>query len=136
MKIDVEGHETEVLRGAIHTLSTLRPVCQIELNTVVLKMAKKDAREMEELLLRVGYRLTVRERERDSYSFYKKPAGNESGRYSRNLCISDVTAGGCRNIDYWRDYWRLLSTRRGPACSAKRKLLGENALRCCPRLRE
>jgi FkbM family methyltransferase len=50
LKVDVEGHELEVLRGAQNTLKRHRPALLVELWL-------KNAGEEEELLQRLGYRL-------------------------------------------------------------------------------
>lgn len=49
VKIDVEGHEENVLNGAMHTLTKYKPVVYVELNWNVIKI--------KEILRKLGYRL-------------------------------------------------------------------------------
>jgi FkbM family methyltransferase len=41
LKIDVEGHEPNVLQGARETLAKTRPICQLEFNPMTLQIARK-----------------------------------------------------------------------------------------------
>jgi FkbM family methyltransferase len=56
VKIDVEGHELEVLRGAKFLLRTQRPVVVCEVNNGLLKRMGTSAAEMRLFLSRLGYR--------------------------------------------------------------------------------
>ncbi len=57
VKIDVDGHECEVLRGAKKTLSTYRPVIVMELAPYVLKERGCALEEVLELLRECGYKM-------------------------------------------------------------------------------
>jgi len=57
LKMDVEGAETEVLRGMQHTLSTLRPrLLAIEVVDELLRRAGSSRTELVSLLASIGYR--------------------------------------------------------------------------------
>lgn len=56
IKIDVEGYELNVLRGAIHTLKKYKPVLFIELDDNNLKDQGDSAAALIEFLLKNGYR--------------------------------------------------------------------------------
>jgi FkbM family methyltransferase len=64
VKIDVEGFEMDVLRGAQRTLETFRPRLFIELDDSNLRQQQSSAKEMVEFLERLGYRLTHAEENR------------------------------------------------------------------------
>ena len=55
IKIDVEGHEAEVLKGAIHTLSAFRPIVYFEVSTTY----GQQAYEAWALLNSLGYSLDI-----------------------------------------------------------------------------
>lgn len=57
IKVDAEGSEPAILRGAQGLLRTLRPMVILELNDVVLRQAGSSARELSEGLRRSGYEL-------------------------------------------------------------------------------
>jgi len=57
MKIDAEGSEVNILRGASHFLKQARPVIVIEANDVVLHQAGTSALELAQLLRAAGYEL-------------------------------------------------------------------------------
>lgn len=55
LKIDVEGSELAALRGAAHTLETLRPQLIIEVNEATSRAGGYEAREILELISGHGY---------------------------------------------------------------------------------
>lgn len=55
IKIDVEGHEPQVLQGGCRTLQRLRPVCQVEFNTMTASLAHSDPGRVFTLLQELGY---------------------------------------------------------------------------------
>jgi FkbM family methyltransferase len=57
LKIDVEGHEIEVLRGARRTLAHARPVVFLELHLDLLEKRNHDPVEVLQLLEAAGYTL-------------------------------------------------------------------------------
>jgi len=57
IKIDVEGHETHVLRGAERMLKACRPAVMIEFNVGALQLAGSSTGELESLLRSSGYEL-------------------------------------------------------------------------------
>jgi FkbM family methyltransferase len=57
VKIDAEGSEVEILRGATEFLKRARPAAIIEANDVVLHQANASAFELAELLRNAGYEL-------------------------------------------------------------------------------
>ena len=58
MKIDVEGSELRVLRGAEQTVATLRPTLLMELNRVALERAGASVDSVLDLLDRYRYTVT------------------------------------------------------------------------------
>lgn len=56
MKIDVEGYEMEVLKGAECFLKTYKPILFIELNDFNLKQQNSSAREFIDFLCKFGYK--------------------------------------------------------------------------------
>lgn len=59
VKIDVEGHEWQVLNGGLDTLRRFGPAVQMEMNAFALGLAAVDPRQIVELLRRLGYALFV-----------------------------------------------------------------------------
>lgn len=57
LKIDVEGFETEVLKGAIHTLRSKRPYMLLEVNPSRLQAAHSSVSELIGLCRSLGYSL-------------------------------------------------------------------------------
>ena len=57
IKIDVEGHETHVLKGARHMLEACRPAVMIEFNVDALRRAGSSTQELDSLLRSMGYEL-------------------------------------------------------------------------------
>jgi hypothetical protein len=55
LKIDVEGFELEVLRGAERTLMEMRPTVLCEFNDIVLRDAGSSSGQLLEAFERVGY---------------------------------------------------------------------------------
>ena len=55
IKIDVEGHELNVLKGALEILEKQKPVLLVEINGGI-KAGNENARQIAELLLQFGYR--------------------------------------------------------------------------------
>jgi FkbM family methyltransferase len=62
IKIDVEGSEVALLRGAEQTIRRLRPVLMIEVNTATLQRAGYTSRDLIEAIARHGYRLHYADR--------------------------------------------------------------------------
>jgi FkbM family methyltransferase len=57
IKLDAEGSEPAILRGAQELLTNLRPILILELNDVVLRQAGSSARELSDKLHRSSYEL-------------------------------------------------------------------------------
>jgi FkbM family methyltransferase len=58
VKIDTEGFEMTVLRGAEETIKKFKPVLFIEVNDENLKQQKSSAKELVSLILSWGYKIT------------------------------------------------------------------------------
>lgn len=63
IKIDVEGFEMEVLKGAEKTLRTFKPLLFIELDNNNLKLHNSSAKELVEYLMLLGYKILHAETE-------------------------------------------------------------------------
>lgn len=61
IKIDVEGFEMNVLKGAVHTIEKFHPLFFVELDDNNLKLQKSSAREVVEFFTRLNYQVTVAE---------------------------------------------------------------------------
>ena len=59
IKIDVEGYEVRVLRGAEETINRCRPVMLIEVNSTALERAGSSQQELIELILSYGYNISM-----------------------------------------------------------------------------
>jgi hypothetical protein len=57
MKLDAEGSELFVLRGAENSLARLRPAIIMEVNTVLLEQGGKPAMSVAQFLIERDYRL-------------------------------------------------------------------------------
>jgi FkbM family methyltransferase len=57
MKLDAEGSELAVLRGAQSALETFRPIVILEINTVLLEQSKVTPSTLADFFLERGYRL-------------------------------------------------------------------------------
>jgi FkbM family methyltransferase len=85
VKIDVEGFELEVLKGARELLSTTRPSLIIEIHPPQLKLSGGTEALLFELLSRHGYVWEIIHRDPNSlYSIIAKPAGVIDGRKSES----------------------------------------------------
>lgn len=81
IKIDVEGHEREVLRGGERTLSQLSPVISFEVNPVCLHHAGVAPDELREALVGLGYRHFWRLRPRGGAESVSGRLASEHGDY-------------------------------------------------------
>jgi FkbM family methyltransferase len=59
MKIDVEGSEPWVLRGARQLIEKHRPMLYVEIHHVALRQRNSSAKELTDLLYSLGYRLEI-----------------------------------------------------------------------------
>lgn len=57
IKIDVEGHEMNVLHGAEKTLQRFRPILQVEFHPITMKIAHRDPKELLDVLESYNYRI-------------------------------------------------------------------------------
>jgi len=57
IKIDAEGSEVDILRGARQTITRFRPVLVVEMNDIVLRQAGASAAELAAALVRENYTL-------------------------------------------------------------------------------
>jgi FkbM family methyltransferase len=90
MKIDAEGSEVSILRGANEFLRRTRPTIIVEANDVVLRQAKSSALELTEIL-RVGD-FELYELDRATLQFLT------SGVYPRTLDLLAVPAERARSV--------------------------------------
>lgn len=59
VKIDVEGHEINVLQGGIHTLMTFKPICQVEFHPVPMAIAHREPQELFNFFDQIEYVVTT-----------------------------------------------------------------------------
>jgi hypothetical protein len=64
IKIDVEGHELQVINGGEKVLSTHRPVIMIEFNSAALGRAGQTVEKLASVLRGLEYELLVAKRDR------------------------------------------------------------------------
>jgi len=85
MKLDAEGSELAVLRGAQGALEQFRPVMIIEINGIVLQQAGISSTEVVDFLTTRGYRLF-------SLSFRRLEPWNlaKHGDFSDSLCLPET----------------------------------------------
>ena len=78
IKIDVEGHEMSVLRGASETIKHFKPVLMLECNDVALTNSGTSAQEMTDTLRSLGYQLFV-SRRKQLVPYRSMPLGSRAG---------------------------------------------------------
>lgn len=76
MKVDAEGSEVGILRGAGNFLRKIRPIIIIEANDVVLRQAQTSALELADILREYSFEIF----ELDSKHLQKLPAGEAPSR--------------------------------------------------------
>ncbi len=59
LKLDVEGAELHVIRGANHTIQNFKPIMMVELNATTLKAAGTSPEELFRTIVSYGYRAYV-----------------------------------------------------------------------------
>jgi FkbM family methyltransferase len=69
MKIDVEGHETQVIKGATKTISSLKPWLVVELNNSFHEIQKITQWEVYNMLTDIGYTTNFNNTETLEYTF-------------------------------------------------------------------
>lgn len=57
IKIDVEGHEMNVLHGATKTLQRFRPILQVEFHSITMKLANRDPKDLLDILKSQNYQI-------------------------------------------------------------------------------
>lgn len=63
IKIDVEGHELNVLQGGINSLKKFQPICQVEMHPITMRIANRKPKEIIDFFKKIGYVLFVFEQE-------------------------------------------------------------------------
>jgi FkbM family methyltransferase len=87
IKIDAEGSEFLILRGAMKTIRTYRPVLSVEFNPESAKSANTTVGEMRKSLENLGYRLMVLGRLRTgSFRFDRKEPFQAAIHCADDLC--------------------------------------------------
>jgi FkbM family methyltransferase len=87
IKIDAEGSEFLILRGAMKTIRTYRPVLSVEFNPESAKSANTTVEEMQKSLENMGYRLMVLGRLRTgSFRFDRKEPFQPAIHCADDLC--------------------------------------------------
>ena len=71
LKIDVEGHELDVLKGAIRTIKNNRPIIEFEYNHLAKKLFGVEYQDIDDFLSRLGYVLD-KHFESNYYFIYNK----------------------------------------------------------------
>jgi len=59
IKVDVEGHEINVLKGGLNILKACKPICKIEINLFTSKIAQNNPKEIFDVLHRLGYDIYI-----------------------------------------------------------------------------
>ena len=88
IKIDVEGHEVNVLKGGINILKACKPICKIEVNLFTSKIAQKNPKELFDILYSLNY---------DIYML-------ESGRFIKTNYNMLINKEGFLNEDIYAFY--------------------------------
>lgn len=55
IKIDVEGHEINVLKGGMNVLKKFQPVCQVEFHPIPMHIAHREPKEIFDFFQQLGY---------------------------------------------------------------------------------
>lgn len=63
LKIDVEGHELNVLQGGICSLIKFQPICQVEIHPITMQIANRKPKEIIDFFKKIGYVFFVFENE-------------------------------------------------------------------------
>lgn len=74
LKIDVEGYEVSVLKGAISTIKKYRPKMWIEINIGALEQQGKTAKDIENFLSKLNYNYTAYPEVGDQYDLLCIPS--------------------------------------------------------------
>lgn len=89
IKVDVEGHEAAVLRGARHTLSTYSPVLFLELHNEMIRSDGGDPNSVLDALAGLGYVVfDTSERPIRAVDILKEPIARVVGKRSRE-CVQE-----------------------------------------------
>jgi FkbM family methyltransferase len=87
IKIDAEGSEFLILRGAMKTIRTYRPILSVEFNPQSAKSANTTVEEMQKSLENVGYQLMVLKRLRTgSFRFDRREPFQPAIHCADDLC--------------------------------------------------
>lgn len=110
MKIDVEGFEMEVLRGASSVLKSLRPVIIMEVNNQMLNKQKTSGRELASLMKANDYSVFVISRKRTLFN--RMAAGG--GLFPEGPCNVDFDVVCFPNGSDLEDKFMKMSAFEGP----------------------